>query len=231
MPTKVQAKSKAKSNGVVKQANKIVNQIEIPEIRREFVGIPIKGTSPLICHRFDQKAKMEILERQMGNKSRTKEVRDPNQEYLDSYYRTDDGSYGFPAVAFKKAMTDVIVKGGELDLTKVLIRTHIFVVATDPKSGLIPIHGEHRMREDIVVIQGKNPMPRYRAEFLAGWKMTLQIEYLPNVLDLTTVARLVNHAGFKVGVGERRPQKEGQDFGRFEVDTGREVETYQGRGS
>jgi len=57
---------------------------------------------------------------------------------------------------------------------------------------------------------------RIRAEFPA-WSTTLDIRYNGNVLSREQIANLFNTAGFAVGVGEWRPQKDGS-YGMFHAE-------------
>ncbi len=74
--------------------------------KRGRLRIRVIGETPLIMHRWSEKAVKEMLDKQRGVKSLTKrEAKDPQQDYEASMYRMPDGSgYAFPAVAFKSAM-------------------------------------------------------------------------------------------------------------------------------
>lgn len=80
--------------------------IQINKIAAETIEVPIIGTSPLIMHRWSDKAKRQMLDAQQGKKN-VKQIRDPQADYESSMYRiaTDDGvdKYGFPVIAFKAA--------------------------------------------------------------------------------------------------------------------------------
>ena len=70
-----------------------------------------------------------------------------------------------------------------------------------------------RMREDMVRVQMGTDI-RYRAQF-DNWSATLRIEFVPSIIDLSSVVALVD-AGGTNGVGEWRPEKNGS-FGTYEV--------------
>lgn len=57
---------------------------------------------------------------------------------------------------------------------------------------------------------------RYRGEF-PEWSTEITLRYNANVLSPEQVANLFNVAGFAVGVGEWRPQRDGS-FGMFHVE-------------
>lgn len=58
---------------------------------------------------------------------------------------------------------------------------------------------------------------RYRPEF-SEWHAKLLVRYNANVLSESQILNLLNVAGFAVGVGEWRPEKDGQ-YGMFHVAT------------
>lgn len=185
------------------------------------IQIPIKGTTPLIVSRFDEKSKQQIEEsgkaglKQGGKK---KNIIAPEEQYEKSIYYLSDGERcGFPAVAFKAAMVTAAYRTYGRPMTTTRAAFH--VIADDPDTGLVEIHGEHRMREDMVRVGGINKVaaPRYRAEF-PQWSAVLTIKFLENVISEEEIAGLVNAAGFTCGIGEWRPEKSNSgSYGCFEI--------------
>ena len=45
------------------------------------------GDSPLIVHNWSEKAKKQILDKQMKNATSGRDVRDPEQEFFDSLFK------------------------------------------------------------------------------------------------------------------------------------------------
>lgn len=171
--------------------------------------VHLHGTSPLICHRWSEKAKKAMLDKQMKKASKAKEAKDPEQDFRDSLYVTEDGGYGFPAVAFKAA---VVRAGTYSDLHMTFLRGALHV-----SGELVPIDGEVQMREDMVRLSGKTADIRYRGEF-PKWKASVPVELNASVLSVEQLVNLFTIAGFAVGVGEWRPEKNGQ-YGRFEIES------------
>lgn len=196
-------------------------EIEIQRIDAETILVPIRGTAPLIVHKWDDKAKRQMLDAQQGRKKH-KEIRDPNADFEASLYRTDDG-YGFPTIGFKAA----IVSGARFygkSVTMTALRQFLFmsgVPSADRSQILTPITGEPKMREDMVRV-GMGTDLRFRAEFL-DWSALLTITYVRTSLSKSSVLSLIDAAGMGVGIGEWRPEKRGQN-GTFELDPTREVE-------
>lgn len=191
----------------------------------------IEGTSPLIVHNFGAKAVKMILDKQTGKaKPGPRALKDPFNDFRESLYimnekkvpkgRLEVGqswkyvpdTFGFPASGFKKAMVSAcsMVEG----VKKTWIR------------GLVHIHGTYLpivyeklvMRQDTVRVGpfGKKSADiRFRGEF-QNWKIKLEISYNRSAITPEQIAMLINNAGFSVGVGEWRPEKDGS-FGCFAI--------------
>lgn len=203
----------------------MTDRIEINEIAAETIKVPILGTSPLIVHRWNDKAKRQMLDAQQGKK-KIKEIRDPQVDYEESFYRiaSDDGdTYGFPVLAFKAA-TIGAARFYDKSVTMTSLKQMMFfkgVMTKADQQQLVPIIGEPHMREDVVRI-GQGTDLRYRGEF-TEWSTTLTVTYITSSLSRGAVLSLVDAGGMGVGVGEWRPQKSGE-FGTYRVDTDREID-------
>ena len=205
--------------------NEIAATVQIDRIGAQTMRVPITGTAPLIVHNWSEKAKRQMLDAQQGRK-KVKEVRDPQADYESSLYRiaTDEGdTYGFPVLAFKSATI-----GGarfyDKSVTMTMLRQCLFfkgvVTKADP-AQLVQIHGEPRMREDVVRV-GQGTDLRYRAEF-TEWTAELVITFVTSSLSQNSVLSLIDAGGMGVGVGEWRPQRSGE-YGTYEVDTTKAIE-------
>jgi hypothetical protein len=199
--------SKSRSNG----ADTIQNSIVIPKMEIEMFHVKLVGDSALISHKWSEKAKKEMLDKQMQKPKEAKAAKDPEQCFRDCIYHDDDGRPAFPSVAFKAAAVDAC---SHIDgVTKVEARGAFHVVGE-----LIPIEGdEPTMREDMVKIAMGTSDIRFRAEF-KKWSATLLVRYNKRVLSQEQIIHLFNTAGFAIGVGEWRPQRDGS-FGMFHVAT------------
>lgn len=180
--------------------------LEIPRPSILHVGVEVEGISPLICHRWSDKARKQMLDKQMKKATKGHDAKDPQKDYEESLYLLDGGGYGFPSVAFKAA---AIRAGKQVGLVMADLRTHFHV-----RGELVPIKGEPEMREDMVRIQQTSDI-RYRGQF-PEWSATIPVELDETKLSVEQLVSLFAGAGFGVGVGEWRPEKNGQ-FGRFSV--------------
>jgi hypothetical protein len=189
--------------------------IEIPSFARSRAAITLVGDSPLICHAWSDKAKKMMLDKQMKRAKGAKEAKNPEQDFRDSLYPHPDGGYGFPVVAFKAAAVGACRYVDGLTMTVVRGAFHI-------NGELAKINGsDPEPREDMVRVGMGTADIRYRGQF-TPWSVTLDLVYNPDALSLEQIINLFNIAGFGVGVGEWRPEKDGQ-YGRFHVDSVQEA--------
>ena len=191
-----------------------VQEISIPKLDLRTISIMLVGDSPLISHRWSDKAKRQMLEKQMKKAKQAKEAKDPELDYRESLYVHPDGGYAFPSVAFKSAAVDACshIEG----ITKVEARGAFHI-----NGDLVKLDGTPQMREDMVRVGMGTADIRYRGEF-REWRTTFALRYNAAVLSAEQIINLFNTAGFAIGVGEWRPEKNGS-FGMFHVATSGEA--------
>lgn len=188
--------------------------IDIPPIEIRTYVLRLVGDSPLIVHAWSQKAKQEMLDKQMGKARSKKEPKDPQADYEGAFYRLDDGAPAFPTIAFKAAAVNAArqVEG----LTMTFLRGAFHTVGE-----LVAIEGIPHMREDMVRVGMGTADIRFRPEWV-NWSVNLTVRLNTRSLTLEQLIHLFNQAGFSVGVGEWRPEKDGRN-GMFHVANVEEV--------
>ena len=188
--------------------------ISIPPIEIKTYVLRLVGDSPLICHAWSTKAKQEMLDKQMGKARGKKEPKDPQRDYEEAFYRDENSAAAFPTIAFKAASVSASrqVEG----LTMTFLRGAFHTVGE-----MVPIEGTPHMREDTVRVGMGTADLRYRPEF-TQWAVNLKVRLNVRSLTLEQLVHLFNQAGFSVGVGEWRPEKDGRN-GMFHVETVNEV--------
>lgn len=199
-------------------------EIQISQIGAQTILVPILGTSPLITHRFSEKAKRQMLDAMQGRKT-PKEPKNPEAEYEAAFYKFADGGYGMPAISFKQATVGGARFYGK-QITMTALRQFVFMHGEPGVDGLglVRIDGEPNMREDVVRVQRGTDL-RYRPEF-RQWKTILKVTYVTSMLTRDSVLSLIDAGGMGVGVGEWRPEKSG-DFGTYRIDPDRAVEVIE----
>lgn len=199
--------------------------IELPPLAIQLMEVTVVGDSPLIVHAWSEKAKKEMLGKQMKTAKQAKEAKNPKADFESSLYRLSDGGYGFPSIGFKAAAVTACTSVA--GITKVAARQAFHILGEDvdvvgafegtkARNNLVRIEGgKPSMREDMVRIGMGTADLRYRGEF-ADWHAKLLVRYNANVLSESQILNIINVAGFAVGVGEWRPEKDGMS-GMFHV--------------
>ena len=206
--------------------------IEIRPIEIKKITIRIVGDTPLIMHAWSEKAKRMMLEAQMGvAKGKKKEAKNPVDDFIRSMYwltpMPEDGTmesfeeaiangarFGFPVTAFKQAAISAAYRMGWAK-DKMSMRGAFFIDSDE--NGMIEIHSDTpEMREDMVKVGMGTADIRYRGEF-KNWYADLTISYNANgQYSLENIVNIINAGGYVCGVGEWRPERDGQN-GMFHV--------------
>jgi len=200
--------------------------IELQRLEDASVKIKIKGVTPLIPHRWSEKAIAMMAEKQARPGVRQKrEPKDPEQEAEDSCYWVDvlDEKTGIwqrkaamPAVAFKAAMVGACRFFEEPSMTAAKI---MFYVVGDDKEQLVPIDGTKEMRTDTPRLQTGVADLRYRYQFMP-WSATLEVKFPPQVITVQSIYALLD-AGGRGGIGDWRPSAPRSmtgTYGQFRID-------------
>lgn len=210
--------------------------IELPMLKLEMMEVTLIGDAPLVVHAWGLKAKGEMLSKQLKLARGAKEAKNPQADFEASMYRLADGGFGFPSIAFKNAA--VTAGTSVAGLTKIAARQAFHILGEDAdivgafegsksRTNLARIEGcEPQMREDMVRVGMGTADLRYRAEF-PKWFTRILVRYNANVLSPAQILNLLNTAGFAVGIGEWRPEKNGQ-YGLFHVATQADVDLIGG---
>lgn len=190
--------------------------VTLRRVGRGQLDVLVEGVSPVIVHKWSEKAKRLMRHAQSGAEEKlVREPKIPEEEAEASLYRLEDGRPGLPATAFKAA----IVGAARLfsGLTMVTLKSGIFVEG-DGAEQLVPIEGAMQLREDMPRNANGNADLRYRYQFWP-WSAVLRVVYLPTLMDAESVLALVDAAG-NGGVGDWRPAAPKSmtgTFGRFQV--------------
>lgn len=207
--------------------------VAIKPLEIKTIPIRIIGDSPLIVHAWSEKAKKQMLEKQMkSTKTKAREIRDPYAEFIDSMYWLtekpesnpdafekavkDGAKWGFPITAVKQSANSSAYRLGwvknQMELRSTYFLSSEFGDLMEIK-GCVP-----EMREDNVTIGMGTADLRYRAEF-KNWYADLTLTYnASGNLSLEQVVNCINAGGFCCGLGEWRVEKDGI-FGRYHVET------------
>ena len=188
--------------------------VKLPESKNQTIIFNIKGITPLIVHKFSEKARKRIEEKKMGEGKRGRDICDPNAEYLAALHVCKDGTPGFPASGFKAAMVRASKNLGHKMTDS---NTSFYIVADDKENQLIKINGTHEMRTDPVIVGIGGADIRYRPMF-REWSAKIKIIYDAGCVSAEQLATMLEKAGQFVGIGEwRNSSKKSGSFGAFEI--------------
>lgn len=213
---------------------KIETIIEIKPLEIIETKIRIIGDSPLIVHAWDQKAIQMMLDAQMGKtKAKARDKKDPFADFMGSLYWITEMPEKRTPDAFQKALEDGAKFGFKVGAIKQAANSAAYrlkwVKNQMELRGTYFLKSEHgdlaeikgclpEMREDMVRVGMGTADIRYRAEF-KNWYMDLILEYnASGGMSLEQIMNCINAGGYTCGIGEWRPEKDG-DFGRFHVVT------------
>ena len=202
-------------------------EIIIPAINLQYADITVAGDSPLIVHKWSEKAKKEILDKQMKKaKTRGHDAKDPVRDFIESLYwldgepeeKTEEGfaqaiqngaRFGFPSVAFKAS---AVAAGYRSGVTKDKVSMN---AAFHIDGEMVEINGIPEMREDMVRVGMGTADIRYRGMF-SEWSAAFRVKYNASAISLEQLVNLFNLGGFACGIGEWRAEKGGA-FGSYHV--------------
>lgn len=193
-------------------------RVDITPINIGVMKVTIEGESPLIVHRFSDKAKKQIAEKQGKKATGARKARDPKAEYEAAMYTLPGkpGKHYIKAIAFKCAIVDSA--SFIPNLTKVILRGAVFVTGDKANPAYVEIKGSkpHMATDTVRIGQGTTDL-RYRPQY-DKWSVIITVRYDRDTLSAEQIVNLLNRAGFSIGVGEKRPQqKSGDSFGMFTV--------------
>lgn len=206
--------------------------VTIPEIKIKKTIITIIGDTPLIMNAFSEKAKREILDKQMKKAKKPKEAKNIWECFINSLHWLTEkpteyteeafneaikkgAKFGFPSVGVKQCAISSAYRAGFIK-NKVCMQGAFHI-----QNEFVEIEGDLTMKEDMVKIPMGGADIVYRGEF-SNWKSTFEVTYDENVISLEQLVQFINYGGFAVGIGDWRPEKSG-NHGMFHIATQEEM--------
>lgn len=180
----------------------IATIVELRRLEEKSLSVPIEGITPLIPHRWTEKAiRMMADKQQSSTRSKTtqREPKNPEEEaHASCYWLGDKGA--MPATAFKAATVGACRFFDGITMT---IAKQLLFVVGEGRDQLVPVEGEPEMREDTPRNSGGTPDLRYRMQFWP-WSAVLEVKFVPTMIDPDSIVALID-AGGRGGVGDWRP--------------------------
>ena len=220
--------------------------ITIKPIEEKEATIRVIGDTPLIVHKWDEKMKRALPAgvQAFGDASITAKKEHPGmyesfinsmywisgkpREYAEEAYAEalqSGAEFGFRVESFKQAAIDAAYSKKWIP-NKKGVKGLFFIVPDFVDSEgyqLVKIQGDYPvMREDVVILSGMSRTPdlRWRGQF-TNWFADLRIRYdADGIYSLDDIVNMMNAGGHYNGVGEYRPEKDGQ-YGMYHVEVTR----------
>jgi hypothetical protein len=209
-------------------------------------GVATRGTSMLVQNCFGAKVRQQLVEAQVASdkpKKARHTARCPEEEVSEACHWMDPSQkpkftfiekenrwefdeeevakvmttakFGVPLTAFKKAAVSACRCEKKFKMTE--MRQALFVMGTDhPSLALIESKEPMLVNKSSVRLANNAPYERFRPSWL-NWSCKFAVEYNSNFMSAADVVHQFSLAGKSVGVGEGRPEKGGDDWGRFIV--------------
>jgi len=188
----------------------------------------IVGNTPLITHAWSEKARREMLSKQVKATRGGRETREPKEDFVSSMYEMGDGVYGFPAMGIKNCIISAGHKDKGIAKTSIMAALYLdaHMVRSRPALAgaicdmpLVRIWGSKpEMREDMVRVGAglnKTATLAYRAQFTT-WAIKISGEFNTDILPPEALAFLIQEGGRNAGIGEWRQERKGM-FGAFHL--------------
>lgn len=193
-------------------------EIHVTEVNTGQIEFCLIGRTPLIFNAVSEKARHELL-MPLGRKTaadkQSKLKHDPIAEYRNSVYANVDDAHPtrlmFPAVAFKKAMSNAA-----LDLPglkKAQIGRLVWVEGIN-----IDVYGIPQLYMTIVrsADMAKTPDVRTRA-IVPSWAARITATFVQPLLRPVHIGNLLGTAGLLSGIGDGRQEKGTFSYGQWRL--------------
>lgn len=185
------------------------------------IDVEIRGTSPLLIHRFTEASEQAKSSRRtmVGN-------RDPRDEATKAAYIAPDGTFYFSAFSIPGAMGNAgsnhKMRGSRKSLRFIVpSAVRVTTEAITILNGNGPAKDFEVDARPVTIPATKGRIMRYRPRFDCwGAKFTLVLD--DDVLSIEDAQQLLTEAGMQIGIGDFRPEKRGP-FGCFRVVTFQEA--------
>ena len=208
--------------------NATVIQIKPPNIKT--IIVEIKGTAPLVVHRFSHKAQQGMLIKMVAGstakKGTKREAADLDDIYNNARYQHADGWDGFNASAIRHALISACrLVGFKMTIAKL----SVFVIEDgwdkiESQIPLIRIYGKPRRLDMWARVETGQAYMTIRPCY-DTWSAKIKIRFDADQFTVEDVTNLLARAGAQVGICEGRPDSKnsvGMGWGTFEIESKKE---------
>lgn len=198
----------------------------------------IKGTAPLVIHKFSEKAKNMIRDKQaagsVANTKKKHEAKNFDEVFEGARHKSFEGWDGIPAPAFRNASISACrLVGFKMTMAKLSIFIEADGFDATEGTPLVKIYGgEPRKLESMVRLATGVCDISVRPQWLE-WGARLRIRYDADQFTASDVVNLIARVGMQVGICEGRPDSTnsaGMGWGTFEISDEKTVKALEKKG-
>lgn len=198
----------------------------------------IKGTAPLVIHKFSEKAKNMIRDKQaagsVANTKKKREAKNFDEVFEGARHKSFEGWDGIPAPAFRNASISACrLVGFKMTMAKLSIFIEADGFDATEGTPLVKIYGgEPRKLESMVRLATGVCDISVRPQWLE-WGARLRIRYDADQFTASDVVNLIARVGMQVGICEGRPDSTnsaGMGWGTFEISDEKTVKALEKKG-
>jgi hypothetical protein len=181
----------------------------------KIIRVEIRGTTPLLIHKFGESA-----EQAKGTRAMIVSKHDPRAEAEKVAYIRQDGTFYFSAFSIPAAMGNAGANHKMRSSRKTLrfVVPSAVRVTTDTitiLNGTGPAKNFEVDARPVTIPATKGRVMRYRPRF-DNWGAAFELSINDNLLSVDDASMLLTEAGVSIGIGDFRPEKRGP-FGCFRV--------------
>ena len=195
-------------------------RINIMKPKLIMLKVRIRGISPLLICRFDEKTRGDIEDAMAGKAKGKKAPKNAQKEFDAARYVSRDGWDGFNAVSIRAAM----IEGARMmdNVTMTSLKQAVFIVADGydrNRTPLIKIDGKPEPFTNMCRTTTGVAYPRTRPLY-DPWEATIRMNCNGYICTAEQYVNLLSLAGMFGGIGEWRPTAKKSltgEYGRFEV--------------
>ncbi len=183
----------------------------------QLIDVHIKGTTPLLQHRFTENAESNGSTRKVLVSNGT-----PREQAEKAVYRDKDQAFYFPGAAISRLLREAGSNHklrGSRKSAKYVIPAAVLVM----NDGIHVLNGDGKTRiqafevdsRPVTIPATKGRIMRHRPRF-DEWSASFTLRINDAILPVDFIQQLLTEGGQQIGVGDFRPEK-GGPFGTFNV--------------
>ena len=202
-----------------------ISKATIPAPNFRVCELTLRGTAPLVQHKFSAKAREQIIATQKaGSQAKGKKIREPkdfDSVYMGAMHVSREGWIGVPAGAFRNAMISACRTVG-YKMTHAKLAAFVLADGFEADDGtpLVKINGEPKRHTTYARNDNGSVDIRVRPMW-EEWSLVLRVRYDADMFSYADIVNLMMRVGSQVGIGEGRPDSKnsaGMGWGLFDVD-------------